>query len=198
MKKFANKQVNKLKKYQKKKFDYYKMINDYYLVNNEAYISAKITTINDIVSKYSINKDEILNDEFVRFVNTNASYIPDNYSLVLEICNHQFSEDEKNIITKVIQNHYELELIKAEDELKTLRRKEISFLLVGILFFIIFILIYHFKFSLASEEILSFVASFSIWEFAEMRIFEEDEIKEKIVEITKLNNMKIKFNELST
>ena len=112
MKKFANKQVNKLKKYQKKKFDYYKMINDYYLVNNEAYISVKTTSVNDIVSKYSINKDEILNDEFVRFVNTNASYIPDNYSLVLEICNHQFSEDEKNIITKVIENHYELEIIK--------------------------------------------------------------------------------------
>ncbi len=197
MKKFANKKVNKLKKYQQKKFDYYKMINDYYLVNNEAYISVKTTSINDIISKYSINKDEILNDEFIRFVNINASYIPDDYSLVLEICNHQFNDDEKNIITKVIQNHYALELIKVEYELKTLRRKEISFLCVGIIFFIIFIIVYRFKFGLASEEVLSFVASFSIWEFAEMRIFEEDDIKEKIVEINKLNDMKIKFNELS-
>lgn len=197
MKKFANKKVNKLKKYQQKKFDYYKMINDYYLVNNEAYISVKTTSINDIISKYSINKDEILNDEFIRFVNTNASYIPDDYSLVLEICNHRFNEDEKKIITKVIQNHYALELIKVEDELKTLRRKEISFLCVGIIFFIILLIIYHFKFGLASEEVLSFVASFSIWEFAEMRTFEEDDIKEKIVEINKLNDMKINFNELN-
>ena len=31
----------------------------------------------------------------MRYLETNASYIPDEYQLVLEICNHHFSDEEK-------------------------------------------------------------------------------------------------------
>lgn len=195
MKKLENNNINKLKKYQKRKFDKYKILNDYYIVNNEAYISVKVNSLNDIISKYSVTKDEILNEEFIRYVNINASYIPENYSLVLEICNHKFTESEKDTITKVIRIHYGLELIKVEDKLKSLRRKSRYFLYTGLVCFIAYLIIYHIQYTMIFIEFLSFVSGFSIWEFAEMRIFEEDEIKESIIESNKLSNMKIKFNE---
>lgn len=183
----------KLKKYQTKKFDYYKTLNDYYIEKDEAYISIKVDSINDIISKYSTKGDEILNYEFMRYLETNASYIPDKYNLVLEICNHKFSDEEKIIIEKVIRNHYGINLINKKEELNMSIRKGNFLLLFGLFNLLLFTILMYVNILTVLKEVLSLLFCFSLWEYAESIIFTNDSIKEDIIDIKKLSEIKIVF-----
>lgn len=43
-------------------------------------------------------------------------------------------------------------------------------------------------------EILYFIASFSIWEFGELLIFDRDDIKEEVIKYKQLSQMRITYN----
>ena len=185
----------KLKKYQTKKFDYYKTLNEYYIENGDAYISMKVYTIDDIISKYSIKNDEVLNYEFMRYLETNASYIPDEYSLVLEICNHHFSDEEKEIIQKVIRNHYSISLINKKEELKTYQRKGFYLLLSGLVSLLIYAILAYTESLIILSEIFSLVFCFAMWEATDITIFDNDSIKEEIVKLQNLSEIRIIFKD---
>jgi len=185
----------KLKKYQTKKFDYYKTLNEYYIENGDAYISMKVYTIDDIISKYSIKNDEVLNYEFMRYLETNASYIPDEYSLVLEICNHHFSDEEKEIIQKVIRNHYSISLINRKEELKTYQRKGFYLLLSGLVSLLIYAILAYTESLIILSEIFSLIFCFAMWEATDITIFDNDSIKEEIVELQNLSEIRIIFKD---
>ena len=185
----------KLKKYQTKKFDYYKTLNEYYIENGDAYISMKVYTIDDIISKYSIKNDEVLNYEFMRYLETNASYIPDEYSLVLEICNHHFSDEEKEIIQKVIRNHYSISLINKKEELKTYQRKGFYLLLSGLVSLLIYAILAYTESLIILSEIFSLIFCFAMWEATDITIFDNDSIKEEIVELQNLSEIRIIFKD---
>ena len=193
MKKQENK--NKLKKYQTKKFDYYKTLNEYYIENGDAYISIKVYTIDDIISKYSVKNDEVLNYEFMRYLETNASYIPDEYSLVLEIYNHHFNDEEKEIITKVIRNHYSISLINKKEELKTYRRKGMYLLISGLISLLIYAILTYTNHLIILSEIFSLIFCFALWETTDITIFDSDSIKEEIVELQNLSEIRIIFKD---
>ncbi len=186
---------NKLKKYQTKKFDYYKTLNEYYIENGDAYISMKVYTIDDIISKYSTKNDEVLNYEFMRYLETNASYIPDEYSLVLEICNHHFSEEEKEIIQKVIRNHYSISLINKKEELKTYQRKGFYLLMTGLVSLLIYAILAYTNHLIILSEIFSLIFCFAMWEATDITIFDNDSIKEEIVELQNLSEIRIIFKD---
>ena len=190
-----NKSNLKLKKYQTRKFDYYKTLNEYYLENNEAYISIKVDSINDIISKYSIKNDEILNYEFMRYLETNASYIPSKYKLVLEICNHKFTDKEKQIIEKVIRNHYGISLINKKEELNLSKRKGLFLLITGLISLLIFSILLYSNILSVLQEICSLLFCFALWEYAESKIFTDDELKEEILDLKNLSEIKIIFKE---
>ena len=185
----------RLKKYQERKFDYYETLNEYYLENGEAYISIKVDSIDDIISKYSIKGDEILNYEFMRYLETNASYIPNKYKLVLEICNHKFNEKEKQIIEKVIRNHYGISLINKKEELNASKRKGLFLLIVGFISLILFSILIYSNILSVLQEVSSLLFCFALWEYAEAIIFTNDSIKEAILELKNLSEIKIIYKE---
>jgi hypothetical protein len=185
----------KLKKYQTKKFDYYKTLNEYYIENGDAYISIKVYTIDDIISKYSVKNDEVLNYEFMRYLETNASYIPDKYSLVLEICNHHFNEEEQEIIKKVIRNHYSISLINKKEELKSYKRKGYYLLLTGLVSLFIYAILAYTGKLLILSEIFSLIFCFAMWEATDITIFDNDDIKEEIVELQNLSEIQVIFKD---
>ena len=84
-----------LRKYRKTKFNYEHFVSEYYVDDDgKAYISTKVSSIYDIISKHSIKDYEWVNPDFIHYVEDMAYYIPVEESIVLEICGHHFSEKE--------------------------------------------------------------------------------------------------------
>ena len=188
---------DKLKKYQKAKFESYKKVNDLKINDNEAYIEMKIDGFDDIKDDYCLTDGIVLKQDFIDAIVKRTNYIPLDYPLVLQIYNKTFTSSEKILVRKLIKNHFTLEMIDKEIELKKLRLKIYFFLSFAILGFLLYLLTYI-GFVKTLQELISlvasFITSFSIWEISELIVFEEDEVKEEIIKYKHLSKIRIVFN----
>ncbi len=184
---------DKLKRYQKAKFENYKKVNELRINDNEAYVEMKVDGFEDIVEEYSVSDRILLKPEFIDAIKRRTAYIPLDYPFVLQIFNKSFTSSEKIIVRKLIKNHFTLAKIDMEMELKKLRRKIIFFLIFGIIGFIFVILTYNEMFAFI-QGIASFIASFSIWECSELIFLEEDDLKEEIIKYNHLSKIRVVFN----
>lgn len=184
----------KLKKYQREKFEHYKKINNLKINDNEAYISLKVLDYNSIVSEFSLEEQPALKNEFIEIIEKRAEIIPLDYPLVLEIHNKTFTAEQKITVRKLIKNRFTFISINKQSELKRLKQKGFYFLLLGILAFIISMLLYNNQILMPIFEILYFLASFSIWEFGELVIFEQDDLKEEIIKYNHLSKIRVVYD----
>ncbi len=184
----------KLKKYQKEKFENYKKITELKINDNEAYIELNVKDMNSIVSEFSTTDRIVLKKDFYDAIEQKVAYMPLDYPFVLEIHNKNFTAEEKIIVRKLIKNHFNLITISKEMELKAIKRKSSFFLACGIIGFIFLFLSYYFDIMSYLKEIISFIASFSIWEFAELLIFEQDNLKEEIILNKQLSKIRVVYN----
>lgn len=184
----------KLKKYQKKKFEQFKKINELKISDNEAHILIKINDVDEIISKNSVKYNEMLELSFIELIDRKVNYMPLDYPMVLEIHNKILSSEEKILIRKLIKNYYSLKLAEKEMDLKQLKRKINFFLVFGIIIFAIFALLYSQTDFPIITEILSFIGSFSLWESAELKIFEQDTLNEEIIKYKHLSKIRIVFD----
>lgn len=184
----------KIKRYQKKKFEKYKEINELKIADDEVYITLKIDNKDDVISKHSVKYEEVLDESFMELITKKASYIPLDYPIVLELQYKELSSENKILIRKLIRNYYKLEKIDKEMQLKEIERRTRFFLISGIIFFMIFIWLYNSELS-GIMEIASFIGSFSLWEFAEILIFDQDSLKEEVIKSNYLSKIRIVFNQ---
>ena len=184
----------KIKRYQKKKFEKYKEINELKIADDEVYITLKIDNKDDVISKHSVKYEEVLDESFMDLITKKASYIPLDYPIVLELQYKELSSEDKILIRKLIRNYYKLEKIDKEMQLKEIERRTRFFLISGIIFFMIFIWLYNSELS-GIMEIASFIGSFSLWEFAEILIFDQDSLKEEVIKSNYLSKIRIVFNQ---
>ena len=88
--------MNKLFESRKSHLDY--RIKRDYIRNGAAVIPCKISNFNDVINTYSVKNYEILNQEFVDYIEATAEVIPTEYPLVVDIIEDCLSdEDRKNI-----------------------------------------------------------------------------------------------------
>ena len=184
----------KLKRYQKEKFQNYIKINDLVINNNEAYLFVKVNSLDEVISKYSISGREVISNDFAKYIEEIASYISFDYPLVLEICNDSFTPEEKILIREVIRKHFSLLTISKKTELKRIKRKSISLLFIGLIVFELMLIIYNLKSLSILKEVLIFISSFSLWQFAELILFEEDSLKEDIIKYSRISNVRVIYN----
>jgi hypothetical protein len=186
----------KLKRYQKAKFESYKKVNELKINDNEAYIELDINGFDDIKDSYCLPDQIYLKQEFIDAILRRTNFIPLDYPLVLQIHNNTFTSSEKILVRKLIKNYFALAKVDKEMELKKIRRKVYIFLLFGIIGFIFILLSYKslIPFSDIISVIASFITSFSIWECSELLIFEEDDLKEQIIKYNHLSRIRVVFN----
>lgn len=185
---------DKLKRYQKAKFENFKKVNELKLNDDEAYIDLKLDDFKSIISTYSLSVNPILKEDFLSFIENYASYIPLDYPLVLEIHSKKIGAEDRILLRKLIKNHFSLMKINKEVELKALRRKSFFFLVMGVICFVILALAISYNILGFMKEILSFIASFSIWEFGELYLFEQDNLKEQVLKYSHLAKIRIVYN----
>ena len=185
---------DKLKKYQKEKFESYKKINNLRINDNEAYIEIKVKDYSSIISDYSLEDNPVLKQEFIDVIERRASIIPIDYPLVLEIHNSTFTSEEKIIIRKLIKNHFSFISINKESELKRLRQKSRYLLLAGIIMLIISLFIENIELLVPVFEILNILTWLGVWESGSLILFDEDNLKEELIKYKHLSKVRVVYN----
>ena len=72
-----------LKQLKKKKIEGERYVKDFYIENDLAFITCNVKRYNDIIDPFSAEGYEWPSHDFVRFVESNAEYIPVEYPIVL-------------------------------------------------------------------------------------------------------------------
>ena len=84
--------------------------------NGTAYLSCKVSGIDDILSKFSTESITAVDAEFSDALLNTVDCIPQEYPLVLEIHGPKFTEQEKKMITETIISDADYMLGKTEAE----------------------------------------------------------------------------------
>lgn len=103
-----------------------------YIRNGIATIPCNITDYSDVISNYSVNGFESLNQEFVDYVRSTTELTPNEYPVVLNIIGDCLSQEEKETIKEVICDDfaYDLGVVEKEENRHT---KIFSFMIIGLL-----------------------------------------------------------------
>lgn len=185
-----------LRKYRKTKFNYEHFVSEYYVDDDgKAYISTKVSSINDIISKHSIKDYEWVNPDFIHYVEDMAYYIPVEESIVLEICGHHFSEKEQALIKRVLTQYFGLKLGDAIIDINIMKKKSNTLLIFGIISILLFMLLNIINAIPTVSEIIAIGLWFFLWEWLDLRFLDGSDLSIKKLEAAQLANVKIIFNE---
>lgn len=187
------KSIKNLRKFKSAKFNYAKFVKQYYIENSKAYISAKVNSIDDIISKYSTKNYEWINPDFAHYIEESAYYIPIEESIVIEICGGNFSDEEKELVQKVIKDYFGLKLGDKFLDLDENKHKSLLLLLVGIGSLGIFALLSKISIISALVEIALLLFWFFLWEYADLAWLQRSDIHVQRIEAGQLSTAKIVF-----
>jgi len=189
----SKKTKRNLKKFRSAKFNYAKFVKNYYIEKGAAYISAKVDSIDDIISKYSIKDYEWINSDFAKYLEESAYYIPLEESIIIEICGGNFSEKQKDLITKVIKDYFGLQLGDKIMDLEINRRRSNILLGFGLFGILLVALLNTFDIIGTVAEIFFFVFWFFLWEYGDMAWLDRAELHDQKLEAAQLSTAKIVF-----
>lgn len=194
-KKFSKKQRKNLQKFRNAKFNYSKFVKNYYMEKGEAYITVKVDSIKDIISKYSIKGYEWINPEFAEYIEESAYYIPMETGIIIEICGAEFTDEEKEIIEGVIKNYFGLVSEDKEIDIILNRRKANILLAFGIVSLLVFIFVQNKNIGAFFSELLFLAIWFFIWEYGDYGVIRDYDLKLEKIYAGQLASAKIKFIE---
>lgn len=187
------KSIKNLKKFKKAKFNYAKFVKKYYIEKGEAYISAKVNSIDDIISKYSTKDYEWIIPEFASYIEESAYYIPLEESITIEICGGNFSEEEKDMIKRVIKDYFGLKLGDKFLDLDINKHKSFILFLFGIISLGVFAILSNFSIITAVNELLLLLFWFFLWEYADLGWLTRGNLRLEQIEAGQLSTAKIVF-----
>lgn len=187
------KSIKNLKKFKKAKFNYAKFVKKYYIEKGEAYVSAKVNSIDDIISKYSTKDYEWINPEFASYIEESAYYIPLEESITIEICGGNFSEEEKEMIKRVIKDYFGLKLGDKFLDLDINKHKSFILFLFGITSLGVFAILSNFSIITAVNELLLLLFWFFLWEYADLGWLTRSNLRLEQIEAGQLSTAKIVF-----
>ena len=188
------KSIKNLKKFRSAKFNYAKFVKKYYIEKGTAYISAKVNSIDDIISKYSTKDYEWINPEFAHYIEECAYYIPIEENITIEICDGNFTEQEQELIRRVIKDYFGLKLGDKFIDLQTNKHRSLVLLVFGIISLGIFAILTKLSIITATlNELMLFMLWFFLWEFADMAGIYRAEIQSQRIEAGQLSTARITF-----
>ena len=188
------KSIKNLKKFKSAKFNYAKFVKKYYIEKGTAYISAKVNSIDDIISKYSTKDYEWINPDFAHYIEECAYYIPIEENITIEICDGNFTEQEQELIKKVIKDYFGLKLGDKFIDLQINKYRSLVLLIFGIISLGIFAILTRLSIITATlNELMLLMLWFFLWEFADMAGISRAEIQSQRIEAGQLSTAKITF-----
>ncbi len=190
---FKKKVKEKIKEYSNDDYLAKYIKNEYSLNDGCADIMLKIDNKNDLFDSRTYGNQLNLNESIYSFIDNKASMLDYDISISLNIICSDLDSFEKERIKHVINEHYAIELYKAQKEYKRNKIKTFKLALVGILFLLLYAFL---SFKYASSffiEVFGFLFSFSLWQVFESLIYTLSDIKIQSESITHKLIMDIKF-----
>lgn len=175
-----------------KTFNFMKYVKNFYVEDGVAYISCNTRNISDIISSYSVKDYEWLNNDFISYIESNAYYIPLKYPITIELCGGYFSDTEKTIITKTIQDYFGLKLGDKQLDLNINTKKSLSLLLLGLISSISSYFVVK-----GFYEWILILFWFFIWTLCDVFIFERHKIKMEKLEAAQLATVNVIFSDVT-
>ena len=160
------------------------------LKNKHKNTIIKLEKIEDLYMKHDFKQME-LSDSVCDYIEEIAYMVPINTDIILEIHCPEIDEELQNKIKKNIKNNYGMEIDDNEYDLSVNNRRALNFLIVGILFLMIHILIENLGRLFA--DFLSVVWWVAIWNMVEILALENQEIKWKRLNNQQLYDSTIRF-----
>ena len=182
--------------FRNRKTDYRKHVKAFYLANGLAYISCNVKDYNDVIDSYSVKGYEWPNADFVRYIEDNATYIPIEYPIVLDICGGGFSDKQKETIEHSLREYYKLKLGEMQDDLTATRKKSWFLLIWGLILLGILIAGLYFALPAMVREVLMIGLWFCLWEGLNVVLFERRETVAQKSYIAQMERMVINFSEV--
>ncbi len=162
--------------------------------NGTAYIPCKVTSIDDIISKFSVNGCESLDSEFLSFITDFVDFIPTEYPVVLQISGAKFNAEEKKIITNTIEEEMSYQLGKTE-EFNAIKKRRFIGMIAGTALSGVILTIAQNSFTHATLE-FSYVL---FWLFADALVrylfIEKLDFRDEKIRMGRLASMKVEFIE---
>lgn len=177
----------------KMKVDYLKYVKDFYLEGGLAVISCNVSDYYDIIDRYSVEGYEWLNEEFTRFIESNAWYIPIEYPIVLEICGAKFTRAQRKAITETIQDYYQLKMGDKQMELHSNTFRVLAFFVIAVVFTIIFFIVDSTHQDSFFNEFIVILVWFFIWELSDLLIYDRRDLQEEKMEAAQLARIVVRF-----
>jgi len=187
------KSIKNLQRFKSAKFNYAKFVKQYYIEKKEAYVSAKVNSIDDIISKYSTKGYEWINPDFAHYIEESAYYIPIEESVTIEICGGNFSDEEKELVKRVIKDYFGLKLGDKFLDLDENKHKSLILLIFGIISLGVFAILSRFSIISALTEVILLLFWFFLWEYADLALLERSDLQVERIEAGQLSTAKIVF-----
>ena len=187
------KSIKNLQRFKSAKFNYAKFVKQYYIEKKEAYVSAKVKSIDDIISKYSTKGYEWINPDFAHYIEESAYYIPIEESVTIEICGGNFSDEEKELVKRVIKDYFGLKLGDKFLDLDENKHKSLILLIFGIISLGVFAILSRFSIISTLTEVILLLFWFFLWEYADLALLERSDLQVARIEAGQLSTAKIVF-----
>ena len=184
MKNIKNEVKGKIREYSNKKYLDGYIKQEFLTTNHDANIYIKLNSKDELFDSRTIENQKDLNSEIYEFLDSKSAILPSDIQLNFYILGLNLNKDEKEEIKHLIKEHYAIELYKKQKEHKRVEMKVFRLLLIGIIFTIIYALTLKYSNYDLFNEILLFIASFSIWEAFDFILYDLIDIKREREVIT--------------
>lgn len=191
----TKKEKRNLERFKSAAFDYGKFVRKYYMEKGNAYITAHVNDLHDVVSHYSVRDYEWIHPDFAAFLEECAYYIPVEDAIILEISGPAFSAGEQETIRRVVRNYFGLKLGDKMILLKDNRLAAIIMLIAGLLFIGLYLLVSALLEIAILREVILIISWFCLWEFASLAYIKRNELMREKLYAGQLCKMKIQFLE---
>ena len=167
----------KINEYSKKEYLDKYVESEFLSDNGDANIYIKINSKEELFDSKTIGNQKDLNSDIYEFLDSKASILSSDVQINLYILGLNLTEEEKEEVRNLIKEHYAIEIYKKQKEHRRIEIKVFRLLLIGIIFTIFYALTLKYSNYDLFNEILLFIASFSIWEAFDFILYDLIDIK---------------------
>lgn len=184
-----------LRQLKRKKIEGERYVKDFFIDNDLAFITCNVTKYSDIIDPFSSKGYEWPNERFIRFVESNAEYIPVEYPIVLEINGRTFSDKEKDVIRETIHDYYALKMGDAQLAIGANRWKAVMLIIVGCILAIGVDMISRITSRLPLREAVIMLFWLFLWEGIDCIILDGRRLREAKTNSAQMANITVTFKD---
>ena len=167
----------KISKYSKKKYLDRYIENEFLKENGDANIYIKLNSKEELFDSRTVDNQKDLNNSIYEFIDSKSSILSSDIQINFYVLGLSLSNEERAEVKNLLKEHYAIEFYKKQKEHKRVELKVFRLLLIGVIFTILYALTLKYSNYDLFNEILLFIASFSIWEAFDFILYDLIDIK---------------------